>query len=307
MTIKSNIISKIASSLFVASMFLFFNTITVSAAWPTESLMGLTGVNLGGALSAVEQKTRSIILARMQQEAIKQIQDTMGDLITGGNGHGSYVITSYEDFIYGTSHRAGEQMMTDFFKTAKQGVTEEEKDVLRLVEAKVRKDLFSGSPKQTMGQFVENDRGEKTTAPITDMFEGNSLDAWVEFETGTFNKPSRMVSYTEQMLLSYMNRVRDVQRTKAIANQGFDPQNGIPGSVIAQLVANAESAPIEMISNATSAEQVITSLATSTMTSFMRSGYTNTAMPAANKIQKIEQKYEGGVNYIQSLIYEGQE
>jgi hypothetical protein len=307
MTIKSNISSKIAGSLFVASMFLFFNTSTVSAAWPTENLMGLAGTNLGGALSAVEQKTRSIILARMQQEAIKQIQDTMGDLITGGNGHGSYVITSYEDFIYGTSHRAGEQMMTDFFKTAKQGVTEEEKDVLRLVEARVKEDLFSGPPKQTLGQFVENEEGEKTTAPITDMFDGNSLDAWVEFETGAFNKPSKMVAYTEAMLRNYMNKRQDIQRTKAIANQGFNPQNGIPGSVISQLVANAESAPIEMISNATSAEQVITSLATSTMTSFMRTGYASTAMPAMNRIQKIEQKYDGGVEYIQSLIYEGQE
>jgi len=307
MTIKINIISKIVSSLFVTGMFLFFNVVTVSAAWPTENLMGLAGADLNGALSAVEQKTRSIILARMQQEAIKQIQDTMGDLITGGNGHNSYVITSYEDFIYGTSHRAGEQMMTDFFKTMKQGVTPEEKDILRLVEAKVKEDLFSGLPKQTMGQFVENAEGEKSTAPISDMFKGNSLDAWVEFETGPFNKPSKMIRYTEQMLLSYMNRVQDVQRTKAIANQGFDPQNGIPGSVIAQLVANAESAPIEMISNATSAEQVITSLATSTMTSFMRTGYTNTAMPAMNRIQKINQKYDGGVGYIQRLIYEGQD
>jgi len=294
---------KIAVVLMILGIF-FGNNITVHAAWPTENL--LSGVDLGGALNAVEQKTRSIILARMQQEAIKQIQDTMGDLITGGNGHGSYVITSYEDFIYGTSHRRGEQMMTDFFKTMKQGVTPEEKDILRIVEDKVREDLFSGPPKQTMGQFVENELGEKTTAPITDMFKGDNLDSWVEFETGTFNKPSKMVSYTEQMLLSYMNKVQDVQRTKAIANQGFDPQNGIPGSVISQLVANAESAPIEMISNATSAEQVITNLATSTLTSFMRTGYTNTAMPAANKIQKIEQTYDGGVKYIQSLIYEGQ-
>lgn len=277
------------------------------AAWPTENLMGLAGADLGGALNAVEQKTRSIILARMQQEAIKQIQDTMGDLITGGNGHNSYVITSYEDFIYGTSHRAGEQVMADFFKTMKQGVTPEEKDILRLVEAKVKENLFSGLPKQTMGQFVENAEGEKSTAPITDMFDGNSLDAWVEFETGLFNKPSKMVAYTERVLLNYMNRMQDVQRTKAIANQGFDSQNGIPGSVISQLVANAESAPIEMISNATSAEQVITSLATSTMTSFMRTGYTNTAMPVVNRIQKINQKYDGGVGYIQRLIYEGQD
>ena len=276
-----------------------------NAAWPTENLMGLAGLDLGGALSAVEQKARSVILARMQQEAVKQIQDTMGDLITGGNGHNSYVITSYEDFIYGTSHRAGEQMMTDFFKTAKQGVTSQEKEVLRLVEAKVKEDMFSGLPKQTMGQFVENEIGEETTAPYSDMFKGENLEAWVEFETGKFNKPFKMVNYTEAMLTKYMNKVQDVQRTKAIANQGFDPQNGIPGSVIAQLVANAESAPIEMIANATSAEQVITNLATSTMTSFMRTGYTNTAMPAANKIQKINQKYDGGVKYIQELIYEG--
>ena len=294
----------VATLFIVANFLLSFGT--ASAAWPTENLMGLTGIDLGGALSAVEQKTRSIILARMQQEAIKQIQDTMGDLITGGNGHSSYVITSYEDFIYGTSHRAGEQMMTDFFKTMKQGVTPGERDVLRQVEAKVREDLFSGPPKQTLGEFVESENGEKAVDPYAELFSQNDLKAWVEFETGKFNKPGKMVSYTEQMLLSYMNKVQDVQRTKAIANQGFNPQNGIPGSVISQLVANAESAPIEMISNATSAEQVITSLATSTMTSFMRTGYTNTAMPAANKIQKIEQTYDGGVGYIQSLIYEGQ-
>jgi hypothetical protein len=266
----------------------------------------MVGGDFGGALSVIEQKTQSIILARMQQEAIKQIQDTMGDLITGGNGHNSYVITSYEDFIYGTSQRAGEQMMTDFFKTMKQGVTPGERDTLRQVEAIVKEDLFGGLPKQTLGEFVEDEFGEKTVDPKSEIFSQNDLKAWVEYETGVFNKPSKMVRYTEQMLANYMRRIEDVQRTKAIANQGFDPQNGIPGSVIAQLVANAESAPIEMISNATSAEQVITSLATSTMTSFMRTGYTNTAMSTANRIQKIEQKYDGGVGYLQSLIYEGQ-
>ena len=291
----------------LAGFFMFFMlNNSAQAAWPTENLMGMTGADLGGALSAVEQKTRSIILARMQQEAIKQIQDTMGDLVTGGNGHNSYVITSYEDFIYGTSQRAGEQMMTDFFKTMKQGVTSGEREVLRQVEAKVKEDLFSGLPKQTLGEFVENEQGEKVVDPYGEIFGGNDLTAWVEYETGPFNKPDKMVDYTKAMLLSYMNRVQDVQRTKAIANQGFDPQNGIPGSVISQLIANAESAPIEMISNATSAEQVITSLATSTMTSFMRMGYNNVATPALNQIQKIDQRYDGGVEYIQSLIYEGQ-
>lgn len=276
------------------------------AAWPTENLMNLAGSDLGGILNSAEQKTRSVILARMQQEAIKQIQDTMGNLIIGDNGNNSYVITSYEDFIYGTSHRAGEQMMVDFFKTRKEGVTASERDVLRQVEAKVREDLFGGLPKQTLGQYVENSSGEKAANPYGEIFKGDNLDAWVEYETGPFNKPSKMVDYTEKLLISYMNKIQDIQRTKAIANQGFDPQNGIPGSVIAQLVAKAESAPIEMISNATSAEQVITSLATSTMTSFMRIGYNNLSSPVINQIERINERYDGGVQDIQSLIYQGE-
>ncbi len=298
--------NKIIKVLLVTLGVFFSTNITVFAAWPTENLIGLSGINLGGALSAVEQKTKSIILARMQQEAIKQIQDTMEDLITGGNGHSSYVITNYEDFIYGTSRRAGEQMMTDFFKTMKQGVTPGEKDVLRQVEAKVREDLFGGIKRQTLGEYTINERGQKTSNPYAHLFSEGDLKAWSEYETGPFNKPGKMIVYTKKMLLQYMNRVQDIQRTKAIANQGFDPQNGIPGSVISQLVANAETAPIEMISNATSAEQVISNLATSTLTSFMRNGYNNISIPSANKINKMNREYENGVQTIQELIYEGQ-
>jgi len=275
------------------------------AAWPTENLMGMTGIDLGGALNSVEQKAKNIILARMQQEAIKQIQDTMGNLIMG-DGYNSYIITDYDDFIYGTSQRAGKQMLTDFFKRQKEGLTPGEKDVLRMVEARVKEDMFGGLPKQDMGQYVETETGEKANDPIAEMFSGDNLDAWVHYETSPFNKPENMVAYTEAMLSNYMNRVRDVQRTKAIANQGFDPKNGVPGSVISQLVAQSEGAPIEMISNATTAEQVISNLATSTLTSFMRTGYGRVSMPGLNQVQKINEKYEGGIGELQRAIYEGQ-
>ena len=302
MSIQYKINSKIVVGLLTIGMFLFTN-ITALAAWPTENVLGM---DLGNILNTVEQKTQSIILARMQQEAIKQIQSTMGDLMVGNNGHGSYVITSYEDFIYGTSRRAGEQMMTDFFKTLKEGVTPGEAEVLRTVEGELKKELFGGLPKQTLGDYIEGTTGFKAVYPYESVFEGNNLDAFMELRTGEFNDPRVIKAKTKAMVLNYMDMVRDVQRTKAIANQGFDPQNGIPGSVISQLVAKAESAPIEMISNATSVEQVVTNLATSTLTSFMRTGYSNVSLPALNQIQKLDERYEGGVRTIQSMIYEGQ-
>jgi len=288
--------------LFIAIVFLGMAS-TALAAWPTENVLGM---DLGNILNTVEQKTQSIILARMQQEAIKQIQSTMGDLMVGNNGHGSYVITSYEDFIYGTSRRAGEQMMTDFFKTLKEGVTPGEAEVLRTVEGELKKELFGGLPKQTLGDYIEGTTGYKAVDPYAAVFEGNNLDAFMELRTGEFNDPRIIKAKTKAMVLNYMDMVRDVQRTKAIANQGFNPQNGIPGSVISQLVAKAESAPIEMISNATSVEQVVTNLATSTLTSFMQTGYSNVSLPALNQIQKLDERYEGGVRTIQSMIYEGQ-
>ncbi len=302
MFIQYKINSKIVVGLLTVGIFLFTN-ITASAAWPTENVLGM---DLGNILNTVEQKTQSIILARMQQEAIKQIQSTMGDLMMGDNGKGSYVITSYEDFIYGTSRRAGEQMMTDFFKTLKEGVTPGEAEDLRVVEGELKKELFGGLPKQTLGDYIESTTGYKAVDPRAAVFEGNNLDAFMELRTGEFNDPRIIKDKTKAMVLNYMNMVQDVQRTKAIANQGFDPQNGIPGSVISQLVAKAESAPIEMISNATSVEQVVTNLATSTLTSFMRTGYSNVSLPALNQIQKLNERYEGGVGMIQSMIYEGQ-
>jgi hypothetical protein len=295
-------INRVLKGLLLTGLFLVMVQ-PVGAAWPTENVMGM---DLGNILNSVEQKTQSIILARMQQEAIKQIQSTMGDLIVGGNGHKSYVITNYEDFIYGTSRRAGEQMMTDFFKTLKEGVTPGEADTLRAVETELKEELFGGPPKQTIGSFVEGETGVKAVNPYAEVFAGKNLDAFYEWKAGDFNDAKVIKDKTKAMVLNYMNMVRDVQRTKAIANQGFDPQNGIPGSVISQLVAKSEAAPIEMISNATSVEQVVTSLATSTLTSFMRTGYGNVSLPALNQIDKINQKYEGGVSLIQSMIYEGQ-
>ena len=300
-----HIIRKVVTLVCLIGIFFFVSNTTTRASWPTENIMGLTGVNLSTALNSVEQKTKSIILARMQQEAIKQIQDTMANLVVG-DGYNSYIITDYEDFIYGTAHRAGQQMMTDFFKRQKEGLTTGERKVLRQVEEKVKEDLFGEGLKQDLGQYVEDAQGNKASDPYGDMFKGNSLDAWLQYETGSFNKPDKMVAYSEKKILDYIAKVQDIQRTKAIANQGFDPQNGMPGSVISQLIAQTEGAPVEMISNATTAEQVVSSLATSTLTSFMRTGYGSVAAPASNQIEKINEKYEGGTSVIQSLIYEGQ-
>ncbi len=273
------------------------------AAWPTENILGM---DLGSVLNLVEQKTQSIILSRMQQEAIKQIQTTMGDLVMGGTGKGSYVITNYYDFIYGTSKREGEAYLERFFQTLREGADRGMVEMFNDVESQLKKDLFGGMPKSTLGDYVENETGERSIYPIENVFAGKTMDAYREWKMGDYNDPRAVYNQALAGVRNYMETVRDVQRTKAIANQGFDPQNGIPGSVMAQLVAEAQSAPIEMISNATSVEQVVTSLATSTLVSFMKTGYKNSSAPSLNQIQKINQKYEGGVDYIQSMIYAGQ-
>jgi hypothetical protein len=193
--------NRIAKKLLMVVVFLCTANVAL-AAWPTENIMGM---DLNSVLNTVEQKTQSIILARMQQEAIKQIQSTMGDLMVGSIGHNSYVITSYEDFIYGTSRRAGEQMMTDFFKTMKQGVTQGEKDVLRQVEAKVKEDLFGGPWKQTMGEYVENEQGEKAVEPYSEMFSQNDLDDNTVDELKRFIKKASFYGYKDLDIDIYAN------------------------------------------------------------------------------------------------------
>lgn len=272
------------------------------AAWPTENVLG---VNLDSLLDSVERKTQSIILARMQQEALKQIQQTMNELVMGNQSSNSYLITDYQDFIYGVSYRAGERMMTNVFKTLKQGATEGDKENLREAENYLRKELFGGLGKPNLATFIETETGRKPVDPEGAVFQTKTLNAFYEWRTGRWNSVESIVNNVRPMVINYMNMVQDVQRTKAIANQGFNPQNGVPGSVVAQLVAKSEGAPIEMIANATSAEQVVTSLATSTLTSFLRLGYRTESIPANNQIDKINRKYEGGVETIRQMIYEG--
>ncbi len=292
-------------AIILVAVFIFGFSNNAKAGWPVNNILEVPGVGLDDALETVRSQTQNYLLSKMQQEAIKQIRQTMAELVTGGHTSESFVITDYGDFIYGVSSRRGEVVMAQFFRQLNEGVSDGEREILRSVEQQLKHELFPKEPmKQTIGAVTSS------TDPYQDVFLDNetrqfTMDNYLQVQNSGVDHPADIYQNVKAGIISYMTQQQDIQRTIAIANQGFIPQNGIPGSVISQVVAATETAPIEMIANAVSVQQVVDNISTSTLTAFMERGYGIFSAPAANQAARVGQSVEGGVQTVQDLIYQG--
>lgn len=280
------------SSLLVLSV-LFLGLDRVQAIW----FMG-NGVNTGGLESSVEtirQETQNLILARMKQDALKQIRETVAGLVTGSQSEQSMLVTDYYDYIYGQPRQEAKTAMDQIFRELERGASAGEQEMIWDIENNLKKELFPESTGLTLGQVVGTDY------PLNDLFLDGTMSGFEELYSG-FNHPAALENQVRNMVLGYMEREEDLRRTSLIINQGFQPQNGIPGRVIADIITASETAPIEMISRATSTEQVQTNLSTSMLSTFLRTGYEAFSLPGANQMENVRKRNTD----IQRLIYEGQ-
>lgn len=268
------------------------------AGWPTSNILEIPGVGLDNVLEMVRQQVWHAILAKVQQEAIKKIRETMAGLVGGGQGGQSFIINDYQDFIYGSSQKYAQAELEGFFQTISSGAAPGEQTMYRSIEKALKAEISPAPMMSKLGDLTG------TANPYANIFDGGNFDAFEELNFGG-SHPMDIYMEGKSRMIAAAEMAQDVQRTKATANQGLDPQNGVPGSVVAQVMAAAEKAPIDMIANAVSPAQIVANVVTSMITSFMENGYDSVSSPASNQSGSVGSALEGGMGSIQDMIYKG--
>lgn len=276
---------------------LFFGSNEAQAIWifNGNSNAGMGASGLDSSVETIRQETQNLILSRMKQDALKQVRETVAGLVTGSQSGEPMFVTDYYDYIYGQPMQNARTEMNQIFRELERGASAGEREMIWNVENQLKNELFPETTGLTLGKIVSTDN------PLDNLFLDGTMDGFNELYSG-INHPSALKEAVRSQILSYIQREEDIRRTSLIVNQGFQPQNGLPGRLIGDMISKSQEAPIEMITNATSMEQVQTNLSTSMISAFLKTGYEAFAQPGANQAINIQKRNTD----IQRLIYEGQ-
>ncbi len=297
-------IKKITATITIAA-FLFVTimpTTVCAEMWGTNIASGL----MQQAMQQVFEITRKTVLQTLKKEANNMIKESIEKAVSGSSGE-SMVISSYEDFIFGAAQVAAENKLEDFFSVIQEGVSTSERDMLRNVEQTISSQLSPGQPEATLHELVDSDD------PIGDVFDqtrGGGVGAFLSYQFGDYNNSTNAYVNAMEVIDNEAMQKAQAQEAEAIAGGGFNTitegNKVIPGKISQEIVAAAETMPIEMINNAGSLEEVIASFVVSSVTSFVKSGINVVAKPINNEVRRIERTIgTDGINVLQDRIKKG--
>lgn len=268
------------------------------------------GTNMGAsilkqALEAAYLVLRKTILMNLKKEANNMIRKSIEKAVSGSSGE-SMVVADYEDFIFGSAQVAAEDTLDDFFTVLQEGVSTTERDMLRGVEQTISKQLSPEMPEVTLREIVDS------ADPVGDVFDqtkGGGIGALLSYQLGDYNNSTNAYINAKNVVESAAEQVTRAQEAEVIAGGGFNTivegSKVIPGKISQEIVAAAETMPIEMINNAGSLEEIIASFVTSSLSGFIKNGINVVSEPIDNEMRKIENSVTNGVSELQDKIKKG--
>lgn len=292
-------IKKIIASITICS-FLFVTSAPPAAAW--ETVMTLP---MKQAMEEAFDALWGMLLTALKQVAIKTVREQVEKMVSGSTGE-NQIIMDYEEFIYESIQEESEEYLTDFFSSIQTGASPGESDMLRDVENSIRTRLLPPEPKSTLSDIVS------TSDPIKGVFDqryGGGVKALLSYEIGPYNNPFNAYYNTEEIMMQKIEQLQESQKAEGVAGQGFKTytsgNNVMPGSIYQHLVARAEGAPIEMITNATKWQEVVASFATTLIGAAIKNGISTTSKSEKTDKKRVNRNTGRGYPGIQTDIYLG--
>ncbi len=244
---------------------------------------------------------RETLLSQLKMGASRIIRQRIEQLLLGTSSR-SLVITDYEDFIYRSVQRQAAVLTRDFFRKINEGISSEVRAHLRSTERAILTELFPPTPQVTIDRYVKGG-----TKNVFDHTKGGGMLAFLAAVENPFNNSFGAYIETKNMIGNYISSNQEIQKTKAIAGEGFDTVSKndriVPGSLVSKLVAKAESMPIEIISNASSWPEVITSTATAALQAVLKTGIMVVSRRIDDEIRQVERQFQDGLKKVTDDIY----
>lgn len=292
-------IKKIIASIIICSL-LMVSTAPRASAWETWG-----SIPMGIAIEQAIETLWAMLLQMLKQEAITTLKDQIEKMVSGTTGE-NQIIMDYEEFIYDAINDESEEYLSDFFSSLQSGASPGESDMLRDVENALRTRLVPPEPKSTLSQIVN------ASNPIDSIFDarrGGGVKALLSYELGPYNNPYTAYFNAEEVMMQKIDQLQDSARTEGIAGQGFATYTSgnkvMPGSIYQHLVASAEAAPIDLITNATKWQEVVASFAASLIGSAIKNGISTSSKSKKTDSKRVQKNESRGYPGIQTDIYLG--
>ncbi len=258
------------------------------------------------AIEEAREIFEKMILTSLKKAAGTAIIDQMKDLAAGTSGQPG-VVADYEDFIYGTTQRHVDKYVTDFFRVMQTGgVSSETRDEFRMVETAIRNELAPSMPKDLFEYRIDSPEPRKD---VLNQAVGGGKEEYLAMQMSGVSHPVDVFFLANDAITAKMEQEQEAQKAKVIAGGGFDTivsgSKVVPGAVMKDLLVAAESMPIEMINNAGSWQEVISTMAVQALSSFVQNGINVVSRPIENQIRRIQRTTDEGINGVLQDVYSG--
>jgi len=240
---------------------------TQAAAWPVMDPLIKQGYE------QIMKIIQDIILGTAKQKAAQSLNSSISSLIGGSSTSGAKFITDWTDFLVTAPTTAANTYMNDYLSqiTSGRGSSSGYEGVgggsYQTTMVTSAKSLTTGRTRPTVTY---------SGSPSTDLFSGNNFNNLNSYLSGV-NNPWAFNANAQIEYGTYLAQQQATAMAQGIAYQGFKgtSQSGYitnPGSLIMQNMANVQNIPNNILANAKSISEVITSIVQQTISQAIQNG-----------------------------------
>lgn len=250
---------------------------------------------------------KEAMISNLKMQATRLMNDRIMALVTGRSA-GSLVISDYGDFIYGSAQRQGQLFANDLFGTIASGTSRSTNAMVNNVEMAVNNEIL-GMESQ-VGATID----EHVSGGIENVFDqglGGGADAVMEAVRNPYNNAYGAYVESSSTIENKMNEIAKTKEVEAVAGSGFASRTGsgglidMPGSILKDLTSTAKSMPMMIVAAADSVPQIAATMASNMISGIIESEVGKVTKPIDSKLTKMNREVRGGVNKLQSNIYNG--
>lgn len=253
-------------------------------------------------LEIMRETINGIMLSAAKQQAIQALNEEINYLITGNSSSSAMYITDWKDYLVEQpAQEAKKIILNDYISQVTSG-----RGSISGYSSSSSSEGF-GNYSSSLTQIAQN-TVESYSATPTVTYSG---DPSLMFENSTFkdmdsylsgiNNPWTFNDHVEQKYQEEKSKAEQVNFAKSIAGQGFlgKESNGItltPGSLVKENVAKIQNAGIDVVTNATRVQEVITAVVTQMISKSIQQGIGSIQNSVHKEISEVRNDVTSEIN-----------
>lgn len=283
-------------------------SVVVTTSVPLPARAGVWGEDLAAAIlqramDSIWEQIQAVLLGIAKRVAVELARDAANKLVAGGSSKKAAFITDYKEYIYGIALDEGMIYMNDLLTE----VTGGKSSALNYVVA--------GGSLQQLGMNYMNYLNSEVNAAFAanrckynlDQYTPNAMVSLGEGDWRVLNavvsvdcnNPLGLSLMIQEQTQSKINRQQEINKTKAIAGNGFtgveiNGKTVSPGSIIADMTSKVQTTVIDNIGTSTKWGELLAAaagaFANQAMNNLYQKGFEMVSQNISRELGKVDSK-----------------